>query len=150
MTSAGVQPDIVSSIWIARPAQDIWNYVFEVSTDAQWRDDVIEAQWTSDPPYGVGSTGQHIIKGIGDWPWVTITSVEPRIMGWRVSGGRFEGSHGAYRMEPEGDGSRFFMDTRFKRSIVLSVLMLVMKGRIKRQNAADLNNLKAILEGDNG
>ena len=77
MTSAGVQPDIVSSIWIARPAQDIWNYVFEVSTDAQWRDDVIEAQWTSDPPYGVGEGRTRFPLEIRDHKDLTIHRLVP-------------------------------------------------------------------------
>jgi hypothetical protein len=146
MTSDRPEPDIESSIWIARTPEDIWNYIAEVSTDAQWRDDVTDARWISDPPYGIGSTGLHIIEGIGDWPWTTTALEEPRIMAWVVTGGRFEGSHGAYRIEPEGDGSRFTLETRMKRSVIISLLMLILKGRIRRQNAIDLAKLKAILE----
>jgi hypothetical protein len=67
-------------------------------------------------------------------------------MAWEVTGGRFEGSHGAYRLEPEDDGSRFTIETRFKRSIIMRFLALLLKGTIKRGNAADLEKLKAILE----
>jgi hypothetical protein len=67
-------------------------------------------------------------------------------MSWKVTGGRFEGSQGAYRIEPEGNGSRFTLETQMKRGVVMSLLMLVMKGRLRSQNALDLEKLKTILE----
>jgi carbon monoxide dehydrogenase subunit G len=146
MKSVLPKPDIESSILISRPPEDIWKYVYNVSNDTQWRDGVNSAKWISDPPHGVGSTGLHIIEGIGDWPWTATAFEEPHIMAWKVTGGRFEGSQGAYRIEPEGDGSRFTVETQMKRSVVISLLMLVMKGRLKSQNANDLEKLKAIME----
>ena len=146
MSSDRPRPDIESSIWIARPPQDIWDFLVLISTDTQWRNGVIDAKWTSEPPYGVGSTGLHIVEGIGDWPWKVLELEEPHIMAWEVTGGRFEGSHAAYRIEPEGDGSRFIMETSFKRSILMSILGLVMKGTVKRGNASDLEKLKTIME----
>jgi len=107
---------------------------------------VNSAQWISNPPHGVGSTGLHIIEGIGDWPWTATACEEPHIMAWKVTGGRFEGSQGAYRIEPEGNGSRFTLETQMKRNFVISILMLFLKGSLKRQNATDLEKLKAILE----
>ena len=146
MTSDRPEPDIESSIWIGRPPQDIWDYIVDVSNDAHWRDGVNSAKWISDPPHGVGSTGLHIIEGIGDYPWKATAFEAPHILAWEVTGGRFEGGHGAYRIEPEGDGSRFTIETRVKRSVIMSLLMLILKGRLKRQNAIDLEKLKTILE----
>lgn len=146
MTSVEPKPDIASSIWIARPPEEIWEYLVDVSHDVHWRDGVNDAQWTSDPPYGVGSTGLHLIEGIGDWPWQATAFTAPRFMAWEVTGGRFAGSHGAYRLEPERDGTRFTLETRMKRSVIISLLMLVLKGRIKRQNVIDLEKLKGIME----
>jgi len=146
MTSDRPRPDIESSIWIARAPKDIWNFLSVISTDTQWRTGVTDAKWISEPPYGVGSTGLHIIEGIGDWPWKVSEFEEPQIMAWEVTGGRFEGSHGAYRIAPDGDGSRFTIETRFKKGIIMWFLGLLLKGMIKRGNATDLEKLKAILE----
>ena len=140
------KPNIASSLWIARSPQDIWDFCSDVSTDAQWRAGVIDAKWISEPPYGVGSTGLHIIEGLGDYPWKVTVFEEPHIMAWEVTGGRFKGFHGAYRMEPESEGSRFTIETRFKRSILISILGLFLNGMLKRTNAADLEKLKTILE----
>lgn len=146
MTSVLPKPDIESSIWIERPPEEIWKYVFDISNDPHWREGVISAKWISDPPHGIGSTGLHIIEGIGDWPWTATAFEEPHILAWEVTGGRFEGSQGAYRIEPEGNGSNFTLETQMKRSVVTSLLMIIMKGRLKRQNAIDLEKLKAIME----
>ena len=140
------KPDIESSILIARPPEDVWRYVYDVSNDTQWRDGVNSAKWISDPPYGVGSKGLHIIEGIGDWPWTATSVEEPHSMSWKVTGGRFEGSQGAYRIEPEAIGSRFTLETQLKLGVVMSLLMLVLKWRLKSQNAIDLEKLKTILE----
>ena len=146
MTSVLQKPDLEVSIWIARPPEDIWKYVYDVSNDTEWRDSVNSAKWVSAPPYGVGSIGLHIIEGIGDWPWKATAFEEPHIMAWEVTGGRFEGSHGAYRIEPEGNGSRFTLETRIKRSIIMSLMMIIMKGTMKRRNGIELEKLKAIME----
>jgi hypothetical protein len=146
MASNAQRPDIESSTWIARAPEDIWKFLSAISTDTQWRTGVTDAKWISKPPYGVGSTGLHIIEGIGDWPWTVSEFEEPYVMAWEVTGGRFEGSHGAYRIEPKGDGSHFTIETRFKRSILMRLLALLLKGTIKRGNATDLEKLKAILE----
>ncbi len=146
MTSDRQEPDIESSIWIARPPEDMWDYVSDVSNDAQWRDGVNSGKWSSDPPHGVGSTGLHIIEGIGDYPWKATAFEEPRILAWKVTGGRLSGGHGAYRIEPEGDGSRFTIEARMNRSVIMRLLMPILKRRIKRQDAIDLEKLKTILE----
>ena len=146
MTRDIPRPDIKSSIWIERSPNDIWDFLSVISTDTQWRNGVTDAKWVSSPPHGVGSTGLHIIEGVGDWPWTVSEFEEPHIMAWEVTGGKFEGSHGAYRIEPEGEGSLFSIETRFKRGILMSILGLLLKRMIKRGNITDLEKLKTILE----
>ena len=146
MTSDMPKPDIESSIWIDRSTKDIWNFLSDVSVDTRWRNGVTDAKWISNPPHGIGSTGLHIIEGIGDWPWRVTAFEEPQIWAWEVTGGRFEGSHDAYRIAPEGNGSRFTMETRWKRNVIIKLLGLILKGRIKSANASNLEKLKVILE----
>jgi len=146
MASDMPRPDIESSIRIARTPEDIWNFFSVISTDAQWRTGVIEAKWTSEPPHGVGSTGLHIIEGVGDYPWKVTEFEEPRVMAWEVTGGRLNGNQGAYRIEPEGDGSRVTIETSFKRGIIWWFMGLLLKGMLKRGNVTDLEKLKTIME----
>jgi uncharacterized membrane protein len=147
MTSEGSRPDLESSIWIGRPPEEVWNYVVDVSNDTQWRTGVTEAQWDSGPPYGVGSTGIHTAEGIDVMTWRIAEWEEPRIMSWDVTGGRFKGGHAGYRIEAEVDGSRMTLHVRVPRGILMRILLLFMKGRIRRDLAKDLAKLKVILEG---
>ena len=104
------------------------------------------SQWTSDPPHGVGSTGLTVVEGIGDCPWKATEWEEPHIMSWDVTDGRFEGAHAGYRVMPEDGGSRVTIHIRVKQSALMSILMLIMKRRMRRQLAGDLERLKAIME----
>jgi uncharacterized membrane protein len=146
MTSARLEPDVESSIWIARPPEDIWEYIYDVSNDAQWREGVISGKWISDPPHGVGSTGLNIVEGIGDWPWKVTELEKPRAASWVITNGRLEGAHAGYRIAPEDAGSRMTLYIRVKRSALMRIFMLIMKRRIRRQFDGDVERLKAIME----
>jgi hypothetical protein len=71
---------------------------------------------------------------------------EPRIMSWDVTGGRFAGGHAGYNLAPEDAGSRMTLHIHVKRSALMRILMLIMKGRLRRQLAADLEKLKVTME----
>lgn len=146
MTSDMPKPDQESSIWIARPPEEIWNYIFDISHEAQWRFGVTDAQWTSDPPYGVGSTGLHITENFGTVQWKIIEWEEPHNASWEFTSGRFKGVHGGYRVASEDTGSRVTIHGRAKRASLMKIIMLIMKRSLNRQNTADLEKLKAIME----
>ena len=146
MTSDMPRPDIESSIWIARPTQEIWNYVTDWSNEIQWRKGVIEAKWTSDPPHGVGSTGLHIVEGVGEWPWKLTEWEEPHNVRWNVTGGPMKGGQAGYLIAPEDAGSRVTLHARVKRPSFMRIIIPFMKGNMKRQMFADLEKLKAIME----
>lgn len=146
MPSDMPRPDIESSIWIARPPEEIWNYVMDISHEVQWRTGVTNAQWVSDPPHGVGSTGLHIAEVFGEVPWKVIEWEEPQNVSWVFTGGRFKGVHGGYRVAPEDTGSRVTIHARAKRLSLAKIVMLIMKRSLNRQNTADLEKLKAIME----
>ena len=146
MTSISPETDVETSLWIARPPEDIWEYWYDVSNETQWREGVNAAQWVSDPPHGVGSSGLQVVEGIGDWPWTVTEWEEPRFMSWNVTGGRFEGARAGYRVTPEDAGSQVTIHMRVKPSAIMRVLMLIMKRRIRRQFDGDVERLKAIME----
>jgi hypothetical protein len=60
---------INESISISRNPESIWSYWMDVTNDVHWRDGIIKAVWTSQPPYGIGSTGQHTHKNMGAMNW---------------------------------------------------------------------------------
>ncbi len=91
------EPDVECSLWIERPPEEIWDYLADVSNEPQWRDIMIEASWISDPPYGIGSTGLNVVKGVGDWPWKVTEWEDCRRVSWLVTACRLSRCTREYR-----------------------------------------------------
>ena len=134
------------SIWIARPSEDIWSYLCDVSNEVLWRYGVLFAEWVTDPPHRIGSIGYHFIQSLGDYPWQVVELKEPEHMSWEVMDGRFKGAYAGYRILPKDDGSRMTIYVNPNQNLFLKSMMFMMKGMFKRQLTGDLERLKAILE----
>ena len=141
-----LKPDMEVAIWIARSPEDIWNYLCDVSNEVLWRYGVYLAPWISEPPYGVGSTGFHIVASMGDCPWIIAEWEELRIASWEFTGGRLKGSRAGYCVTPEDAGSRMIMHMSANQNILVRIMTFVMKRLFIRQIAGDLERLKAIME----
>jgi uroporphyrinogen decarboxylase len=60
---------INESLLISRNPESIWSYWMDVTNDVHWRNGITKAEWTSQPPYGIGSTGEHIHEKMGAMIW---------------------------------------------------------------------------------
>ena len=139
--------EISKSITISRSSEDIWNFLKLVSTDAQWRNGITKAELTSQPPYGVGSTGIHYHKDLGPMPWTIIKWEDGRHMEWIFGTCRLKGFLGFYHVEPENDGSRVSMQqTKTAPPFFMRIIMVFSRGIIKKSMKGDLQRLKTIME----
>ena len=143
MTTDKPNVTIEKSIFIARPTEDIWNFLSDIVNDQKWRKGVVDTRWTSDEPSSLGSTAVYVIEGIGEVHWKLTEWEDQRVMGWDYIGGRFEGGHGSYRMEPEADGTRMMLRMELRAGFIFGILM---KFIVTNQMAGDLKKLKAIME----
>jgi uncharacterized membrane protein len=143
MTNKKPNVTIENSIFIERSAEDIWNFLTDIVNDQQWRNGLIDTRWTSDEPSSLGSTAVYTFQGIGEVHWRLTEWEEQRVMGWDYIGGRLDGGHGSYRMEPEAGGTRMIMRAEIRAGIIFGIIM---KFVISRQNEGDLKKLKAIME----
>jgi len=138
--------EIHDSISISQSPEKIWNFWALVTTDVQWRDGITKAELTSQPPYGVGSTGIHFHKDLGPMPWTIIKWEDGRHMEWVFEDSRMKGAIGFYRVEPENDGSRVTMQSKMALTFFMRIIMVIMRGIIKKSIKGDLHKLKAIME----
>lgn len=53
------------SIFINRPQQEMFDYVNDPANNAQWQSGVELSEWTSESPYGVGSTMKMVRSMLG-------------------------------------------------------------------------------------
>lgn len=139
--------ELYASISISQIPGKIWNFWTPVTTDVQWRDGIIKAEWTSDPPYGIGSTGLHYHEKYGAMPW-TVTKIEDgRHIEWiHNQESILKGSVAFYHVDPENGGSRVSIYTNIKGSPLMRIIMIFMKGRMTESLKADLRRLKEIME----
>ena len=86
----------------------------DVGNDVQWRYGVTKAEWTSQPPYGVGSTGQHTHKDVGVMCWEFTRFEDGNRFEFRHTAGAFKGLTAIFQVEPENNGSR--VNLQIKRS----------------------------------
>jgi hypothetical protein len=139
-----------ATILINRPAIEVFDYVVEVSHDTQWRTGIVEAAYTSEGPMGVGTTGFDRIEANGReivQTWTTFEYQPGVLARWTLDSGLLRGS-GGYICEQSGDCTRFTLESRAK-PVGWYRLLSPVFGRIaRRQNFADVQKLKAILEGD--
>ena len=117
--------------------------MLKVTTDVEWRIDYSKTEWTSKPPYGIGSTGTHHHKKMGAIPWTIIKWEEGRHMEWVMGESKFTGSIGYYHVEPENGGSRVTVHSKMVLPFMMRVIMALLGRKVVK---ADLLRLKAIME----
>jgi len=136
------------SIVIDRPVTEVFDYVMDIPNDAQWRTGVVEAAYTSGPPYGVGTTGFDRISVNGRdmlAEWRTV-EYEPGVLArWEYVSGPLRG-YGGYISEPTGNGTRFIVEGRVKPTGPMRLLGPLFGAVVRRQLQADVRKLKTILE----
>lgn len=143
-----IRMQISATTLINRPSEEVFEFVMDVPHDAQWRTGVVEAAFTSEGPTGVGSTGFDRIEANGrsmaaEW---TVFEFEPgKLARWTLDTGPIAGT-GGYVCEPTGESTRFTLEASVKPSGWYRMLGPVFGLIGRRQNRADVLNLKAILE----
>jgi len=135
--------EICESVFISQSSEKIWDFLLLVSTDVQWRVDYTKTEWTSQPPYCIGSTGIHHHKKMGAIPWTIIKWEEGRHMEWVIGESIFKDSIGSYHVEPENDGSLVTIYSKMVLPFIMRFIMALMGRKVVK---ADLQRLKALME----
>ena len=141
--------DSSASIHIALTPAEVFAFVSDVRNDARWRTGVVEGSYTSDPPHGVGSTGFARAERNGKdlvAEWEVVDWRDDPHARWRLVSGPITGT-GGYVCVREGDGTSFTLEADVAPVGFLRVLGPLFGIIGRRQNAADVATLKAILEG---
>ena len=140
--------DLSATVFINRPTAEVFDYVMEVPHDAEWRTGVVEATFNSEGKPGVGSTGFDRIEANGremvaTW---TVFEYEPGLLArWTLDSGPIRG-RGGYICEQSGDGTSFTLEAHVKPAGAYRLLGPIFGLIGRRQNLADVQKLKAILE----
>ena len=138
--------EFYESISISQSPEKIWNFWMPVVTDVQWRDGITKAEWTSQPPYGIGSTGIHHTKDLGAMTWKIIKWEDGRYFEFVHIEGRLKGSIASYHVVPENGGSIVSIRAKMAGSFIMKLMMVLIKNKIKNGFKTDLQMLKDLME----
>ena len=140
---------IDESISISQSPESIWSYWIDVTNDVQWRNGIIKAEWTSQPPYGIGSTGEHIHEKMGAMNWEVTGYEDGRSFEFIHTAGGLKGSIACFQVESENKGSRVQVQLRLSGPIIMRFLMLLMGSTMRKGVRGDLQKLNQLIEKQN-
>ena len=136
------------SVMIDRPVEEVWKFITDLSKVPTWDTGVLEVKQTSTGPLGVGSTGEFREKMRNMTISIRITEYDPnRRLSFEHTSGPMKGSIMTESIENIEGKTRFTISHDLKLSGFYKLLG-VMKGRMRREVVAILNNAKRILESE--
>jgi len=112
--------------------------------DANWRTGVDESGLQSGDPLGPGAIG-HTRAGKLTAHWRVVSSIPGKNVDWELIGGPYKG-HGGYRFVPVEGRPEFSLVAEVEPSGWLKLLGPVVVWIGRRQNQADVERLRTILE----
>ena len=118
----------------------------DVSNDVHWRDGIIKAEWTSQPPYRIGSTGAHTHKDMGVMTWEVTGLEDGSSFEFIHTAGGLKGSIAIFQVEPENKGSRVNVQMRMSGPFIMRFMIFFMGGMMRKGVRGDLQKLKELME----
>ncbi len=131
---------------IARSPEVVYGFVSEPANDVRWRTGVTDAGLITGPPLAVGSEG-FASAGTKTSRWKVTGIVPGSQVDWELTEGPIKGT-GGYRIDDVGGKTRFTLLADVEPAGLLRLLGPVFRRVGSRQNQADVEKLKAILEAE--
>lgn len=140
--------DVVRSITIDRPVEQVFAYVTDLRNEPAWHTDVLEAQQTSDGPIGVGTTYRIRVKpsmGVSEGVQEVIRFEPNRIQVLRGDMGRLRPTI-TNLVEPADGGTKYTRRIQIEASGLMGLLLPLVRPMIGKSNTGFVANLKRVLE----
>jgi hypothetical protein len=131
-------------IVIGRSVDTVFAYVIDVANDANWRTGVDESGLQSGESIGPGVIG-YTIAGDMKIEWRVVSYIEGESVDWDLISGPYKG-RGGYRFMPVDGGTQFTLVADVEPSGWLKLLGPIFTWMGRRQNQADVERLRDILE----
>ncbi len=142
--------EIMHSVVVDRPVDEVFAYAGDPTNDASWATVMVESELTSQGPLGKGTAFRQVLRFLGKRLPVECEVTEYEA-GRRIAftmdmaGGANKGAH-ERTFERVNGGTRVTLRTSGDSSGLFKLADPVLQRVAQRQMAADLGNLKEILE----
>lgn len=138
--------DMRATTLINRPTEDVYRFVSDPANDVHWRTGVTDSGLTSEPPLRLGSNG-YATAGNQTSRWSVTAITTGSSVDWELTEGPFAGT-GGYRLEGVDGATRFTLLADVEPKGLLRLLGPLFGRMGRKQNQADVEKLKSILESD--
>jgi hypothetical protein len=132
------------TIFINRPVDVVFAYVIDVSNDSHWRTGVTETRWAAGQSLGPGAVGYTSV-GDTEAEWRVVSYNPGESVEWELVSGPFLG-RGGYKLVPVDNGTEFTLLADVEPTGLYKLLGPVFGWMGRRQNQADVERLRDILE----
>ena len=136
------------SMDVERSAEDVFAYLSDVKNNFDWEKEVVEMEYTSEGPVGIGSTGRRVEKFMGteESTWEITEYEENKHVAVTFASAKFQGDL-RWDLEPTDGGTRVKYQIRGRqKGLVSKLLMPLFMPMAKRQVRRNFDCLKRILE----
>lgn len=140
--------EMSAAIVIGQPVDVVFDYAIDTANDAYWRTGVNESGLQSTGPVVPGTLG-YTIAGNQMAEWRVISYTAGKSVDWEFTSGPLKG-RGGYRFVPVDRGTEFTLVADIEPTGWLRLLGPVFGWIGRRQNQADVEKLRDILESTPG
>ena len=137
------------SIYIGRPAEEVFAFIADHSNDHRWRGELLSSHIVSDVCEGVGTHLRQAVSYRGRTAEANfeVTEFEPgRRICFRARG-RLR-AHGCYDVQPEGSGTRLTVSATVELKGEEAMLERYFRQVVEQAAWSDLEQLRLLLESD--
>jgi len=129
---------------IGRPVDTVFAYVNDVSNDVHWRTGITGSGLRSDQSLALGSIGYARV-GDEEFEWRVVSYNPGESVDWELISGPYKG-RGGYRLVPVDSGTQFTLVADVEPAGVYKLLGPLFAWVGRRQNQADVEKMRDILE----
>lgn len=140
-------PKVSKSVHISRPPEEVFNYLANFETTAEWDPGIVEAAKTSEGPVGVGSTFDLIsdFRGREIPVTYTMTEYEPHTRFVIVGQNQQFTGIDEIRFSPDGDGTRVDYTADFRMNGIAKLFAPFMGGIFEKLSVEAMDGMKKTL-----
>ena len=139
-----------SSTFIARPPQEVFDFVSDLSNRPQWDKEVISAEWTSESPIRAGSTYEVVTGFLGRKIQIAVEITgwdPPKSWGVKALSGPFP-IEATTKCEAEGNGTRVTETSQAELSGFFKLAKGLLGKQLQKDRDKALAALRVVLEAE--